>query len=94
MPAVAVGLPNTLLGKPVYGSDYMPETGDNEQVIAMFGDFRYGYQVVDRLSMSVQRLGEPYTESGLIGVRLHKRVGGFVRTAQNKPIPLLKERGE
>ena len=45
--SVAAGLPNTLLGKPIYSSDYMPKIGDNGEAIAMFGDFRSGYQIVE-----------------------------------------------
>ncbi len=92
-PSVAAGTPNTFLGRPIYASDYLGEIGDGEAVIAIYGDFRSGYQIIDRMGTSVLRMGELYIESGLIGFRVHKRVTGFPRWPHLQPLRLLKERG-
>jgi len=39
----------------------------------------------------LQRLTELYSEAGLVGFKIHKRVTGSVMKASQKPIVLLKE---
>lgn len=91
-PSVVAGQPPTLLGYPVFAVDDVPTFGGAGTIIGAFGDFRRGYQVLDHESgMSIQRLVELYSEAGLIGFKLHKRVGGRIVKASNKPIVLLKE---
>ena len=92
-PSVAAGAPNTFLGRPIYASDYLGEIGDGEAVIAIYGDFRSGYQIIDRMGTSVLRLGELYAEAGLVGFRVHKRVTGFPRWPHLQPLLFLKELG-
>jgi len=46
--------------------------------VAIFGDLRSGYRILDRLGITIQRLTELYAEYGLIGFRVHYRVGGGV----------------
>ena len=41
--------------------------------------------------MTVQRLVELYVEAGLVGFKVHKRVGGYVKRATDVPIVLLTE---
>ncbi|MQY55699.1 MAG: phage major capsid protein [Dehalococcoidia bacterium] len=60
-------------------------------VIAIFGDFRSGYRVVDRSGMPIQRLTELYSAAGLVGFKIHKRVTGNVMRIANKPLVLLTE---
>jgi len=90
-PSVQEGRPNTFLGKPVYTQDDMKTLADVASVIAIFGDIKSGYRIVDRVDMTLQRLTELYSEAGLVGFKIHKRVTGSVMKASQKPIVLLKE---
>jgi HK97 family phage major capsid protein len=90
--SVQVGTPNTLLGRPIYTQDDMKSLADAAQVIAIFGDIRAGYRIIDRVGMSLQRLTELYAEAGLVGFKIHKRVTGGVMKASQKPIVLLTEK--
>lgn len=91
-PSQIAGQPPTLLGYPVYTVDDVPTFGGAGTIIGAFGDFKRGYQILDHESgMTIQRLVELYSEAGLVGFKLHKRVGGRVVKAANKPIVLLKE---
>lgn len=90
-PSTQAGVPNTLLGKPIYTQDNMKTLADTAQAIAIFGDMRQGYRIIDRSGMSLQRLTELYSESGLVGFKIHKRVTGGVRKASQKPLALLTE---
>ncbi|BER92693.1 phage major capsid protein [Atrimonas thermophila] len=79
-PALQAGRPNTFRGYPVYTQDDVPEipAAGTAADVAIFGDLKSGYMVVDRLGMTVQRLTELYAESGLVGFKVHYRVGGGV----------------
>jgi len=90
-PSVQAGVPNTFLGKAIYTQDDMKTLADTAQVIAIFGDIKAGYRIIDRVGMTLQRLTELYAESGLIGFKIHKRVTGGVMKASQKPIVLLTE---
>lgn len=91
--SIAKGEPPTLLGYPVYSQDDMGTLAGVTQVIGAFGDYKSGYRVIDHEGgMSVQRLVELYAEAGLVGFRLHKRVGGHCRKVADKPIVLLTEK--
>jgi HK97 family phage major capsid protein len=78
------GQPATLLGFPVMLQDDVPEipTSGTEGDVIIFGDFYKGYRIVDRQGMTLKRLDELYAESGLVGFKASRRVGGsVVRTA-------------
>ena len=90
-PSVQAGLPSTFIGRPIYTQDDMKKLTDTAQIILAFGDFKTGYRIVDRVGMSLQRLTELYSEAGLVGFKIHKRVTGGVMKASQKPIVLLKE---
>jgi len=79
-PSLQAGRPNTFAGFPVYNQEDIPSipTGTSAVVVAIFGDLRSGYRILDRLGITIQRLTELYAESGLIGFRVHYRVGGGV----------------
>jgi HK97 family phage major capsid protein len=64
----------TILGKPVYISNYMPDADAGAKAVA-FGDFRY-YWVVDRTSLSVQVLRERFFETHQIGYLATERLDG------------------
>jgi len=79
-PSLQQGRPATFAGYPVYNQEDIPDipaTGTAADV-AIFGDIRSGYRILDRLGMTVQRLVELYSESGLVGFKVHYRVGGGV----------------
>jgi len=91
-PSVIEGKPNTFVGYPIYTQDDFTTLAGTAGVIAAFGDFNAGYRILDHSSgITVQRLVELYAESGLIGFKVHKRVGGYPIRPANKAIVLLTE---
>jgi len=73
-PALTAGTPDTLLGRPVYTSAYMPAVAAGAKSIA-FGDFKY-YWIADRQGRSFKRLNELYAATGQIGFVGSQRVDG------------------
>src|SRR5690606_40443689 len=55
-PSLAQGQPDTLLGRPIVTSNFMPEIGPGASSL-VFGDFSY-YWIVDRRGRYMQRLGD------------------------------------
>ena len=91
-PSVILGRPNTFLGFPMYTQDNIGTLAGTEQVIMAFGNFEAGYKILDHASnMSIQRLVELFAEAGLVGFKVHKRVGGYCVRPANKSIVLLTE---
>ena len=76
-PGLAQGSVNTLLGHPVVTVDDMPALtkGTSTQSVS-FANFRRGYQVVDRKSITILR--DPYSEKPYVEFYATKRVGGDV----------------
>lgn len=62
------GQPETLLGRPVYTSEYMPQIGTGNKSV-LFGDFAE-YRIGDREGMWIQVLREAYARRGQIGIQL------------------------
>jgi HK97 family phage major capsid protein len=79
-PSVQAGKPNLLCGHPVYNQDDMNYPADSvaDKNCVVFGDFKAGYRIIDRMTFRMQRLDELYAESGLIGFIGRVRVGGGV----------------
>ena len=82
-PNLQAGQPSNILGSPVYEWTDIPAltaaTGITDAaMIAAYGDFRAGYEIVDRVDIVIQRLIEKYAEFGMIGFLVRKRVGGGV----------------
>lgn len=76
-PSLKVGEPNVILGAPVYNNDSMKYPADTTAgVNVIFGNFKAGYRIVDRMGIALQRLDELYAEAGLVGFKAHYRVGG------------------
>lgn len=73
-PGLTAGQPNTLLGRPVEISDYMPDFAAGNKVIA-FGDFKQ-YTIKDTVGMRMQVLDQPYADKGLIGFKGYERTDG------------------
>jgi len=72
--ALTAGAPNTLLGRPVHTSAYMPTLGAGAKTIA-FGDFKY-YWIADRQGRTFKRLNELYAKNGQVGFIGSQRVDG------------------
>jgi len=79
-PSLQTGRPNSFAGYPVYNQEDIPDipSAGTAADVAIFGDIRSGYRIIDRLGMTVQRLVELYAEAGLVGFKVHYRVGGGV----------------
>jgi HK97 family phage major capsid protein/HK97 family phage prohead protease len=78
-PSYQAGQPETILGRPVIEAVDMPDIGAGAEPI-IFGDFKRGYRIYDRLSLAV--LADPYTQraNGLMRYHARRRVGaGVVR---------------
>ena len=73
-PSLMAGTPDTLLGRPVKTSAYMPVIAAGAKTIA-FGDFSY-YWIADRQGRSFKRLNELYAANGQVGFLGSQRVDG------------------
>jgi len=81
-PSIQAGVPNRLRGYPVYVQDDLDEwDGTSSNDVAIFGDFKRGYRILDRQGMTLTRLSELRRLSGLIGFLATRRVGGEVKIA-------------
>ncbi|RKQ70129.1 phage major capsid protein [Oceanibaculum indicum] len=80
-PGIAEGRPNTLDGDPYVEAPDMPNTGAGTYPI-LYGDFRRGYLIADRIAMTMMR--DPYTQAGSGNVRFwfRRRVNGQVILAE------------
>lgn len=72
--SLTAGTPDTLLGRPVYTSSFMPTIEAGAKTVA-FGDFGY-YWVADREGRSFKRLNELYAATGQVGFLAPERVDG------------------
>jgi HK97 family phage major capsid protein len=79
-PSVQAGKPDLLCGYGVFNQDDMNYPADSvaDKNCVVFGDFKAGYRVYDRMGMTFQRLDELYAEAGLVGFIGSFRVGGGV----------------
>lgn len=73
-PSLTAGTPDTILGRPVRTSAYMPAIAAEAKTIA-FGDFSY-YWIADRQGRSFKRLNELYAANGQVGFLASQRVDG------------------
>ena len=73
-PALEIGKPDTLLGRPIYTSGFMSEVRSGQKVMT-FGDYSY-YWVADRASRTFRRLNELYASTDQIGFMTTQRVDG------------------
>lgn len=74
-PAVVAGEPDTLIGRPVRKSEYVPNTMTTGQYVGIVGDFSY-YWIADVLAYQIQRLVELYAESNQTGYIGRKEADG------------------
>jgi len=73
-PNMAVGSPDTILGRPVVISDSVNAMTTGLKPI-LFGDLSY-YYIAYNAGVSIQRLDELYAANGLVGIRGSLRVDG------------------
>lgn len=80
-PGLAGTLPSTLLDRPYVEAVDMPAIAANAFPV-LFGDFRRGYVIIDRIQIAVTR--DPFTQAASGSVRFHarKRVGGQMVNAE------------
>ena len=78
-PSLEIGKPDTILGRPVHTSQYMPAlagtTADKNKKVMLFGDFGY-YWIGDRGSRTLKRLNELYAVTDQVGFIGTQRVDG------------------
>lgn len=73
-PALTATTPDTILGRPVYTSTFVPEIKAASKV-AVFGDFKY-YWIADRAGRNFKKLTELYAPTGQVGFLATQRVDG------------------
>lgn len=80
-PGLANGIPNSVLGAPYVEMPDMPSIGAGTYPV-VFGDWRRGYTLVDRIAMEFLR--DPYTQatSGNVRFIFRRRQGGQVVLAE------------
>ena len=79
-PSLDIAKPDTILGRPIYTSSYMPAiTGvaaqDKNKKVLLFGDFSY-YWIADRTNRTLRRLNELYAVTDQVGFIGTQRVDG------------------
>ena len=79
-PSLVAGTPDTILGRPVKTSAYMPSIAAGAKTIA-FGDFSY-YWIADRQGRSFKRLNELFAATGQVGFLASQRVDGKMILAE------------
>jgi len=78
---VAGTFPETFDGYPLYNHSSMiiPASDNTDRsIVGLFGNWKRGYTIVDRMGLSIMRLDELYAESGMVGFLGYFRVGGGV----------------
>jgi HK97 family phage major capsid protein len=77
-PGLVSSAPDTLLGAPVMeAEDLNTSLATGVDGLIMYGDFRAGYQIVDRVGIRVLR--DPYSSKPKVVFYTTKRVGGGVK---------------
>lgn len=76
-PGLGGGIPPMLLGRPVMYASDLPSAITATTDTVIYGDFKAGYQVVDRVGVRVLR--DPFTAKPHVLFYTTKRVGGGVK---------------
>lgn len=76
-PGIAGGEPSTILARPYVQSENAPSTYTTGLYVAIIGDFKTGYWIVDALSMTIQRINELFTLKNQIGFKGAKETDGM-----------------
>jgi HK97 family phage major capsid protein len=80
-PSIQAGEPSTILGRPFFMSEYIPNTFTTGLYVGFVGDVSF-YHIADALSMEVQRLVELYSETNQTG---------FIGRLETDGMPVLEE---
>lgn len=88
-PALHEGTFDTLLGKRIFTSPYVPEIAAGKKTVA-FGDFSF-YWIGDRQGITFRRLNERYAETGQVGFLASKRLDG--KLVLPEAIKVLQQKG-
>ena len=73
-PSLVAGTPDTVLGRPIHVSSYMPTIAAEAKIMA-FGDFSY-YWIADRQGRTFERLNELFAQTDQVGFKATQRVDG------------------
>ena len=73
-PSLVAGTPDTILGRPVKTSAFVPTAAAGAKTIA-FGDFKY-YWIADRQGRTFKKLSELFAATGQVGFMGTQRVDG------------------
>jgi len=73
-PSLDIAKPDTLLGRPIRTSSFMPAIAKGERVL-LFGDMK-NYWVADRQNRTFRRLNELYARTDQVGFLTTQRVDG------------------
>jgi len=73
-PSIVAGTPDTVLGRPIYVSSFMPQLEAEAKPMA-FGDFSY-YWIADRTGRTFERLNELFSVTDQVGFKATQRVDG------------------
>jgi len=79
-PSLQAGIPDRLLGYPVYVDQYMPAKATDSLSLA-FGDFKQAYLIVDRLG--IRTLRDPFTAKPYVVFYSTKRTGGGAQNTES-----------
>lgn len=80
-PSLQAGAPSIFNGKAVHNVEPMDSATTTGKEVAIFGDIKQAYQIIDRREGFITRINELYINDGLIGFRYKRRVGGYVKKA-------------
>ena len=75
-PSLDIAKPDTLLGRPIRTSSFMPGIAKGERVL-LFGDMKH-YWVADRQNRTFRRLNELYARTDQVGFLTTQRVDGHL----------------
>lgn len=76
-PSLQLGVPQMLLGYPIHVIDVMPNLENGKKTVSiLFGNFKEGYQIVDRQGIRVLR--DPFSAKPYVEFYVTRRVGGEV----------------
>jgi len=64
--SIRVGEPDTLMGLPIFASEYAPNTFATGQYVGILGDFSY-YWIAEASNFEIQRLDELYAATNQVG---------------------------
>lgn len=88
-PSLDIAKPDTLLGRPIRTSSFMPTIAQGERVL-LFGDMK-NYWVADRQNRTFRRLNELYARTDQVGFMTTQRVDG--RLILPESVKVLKMNG-